>query len=100
MEQVRVLKEISQRLALFRRVEICNQLTMLFMAAAVSLTKRLADDVSNIAGSLAGIEQNLESINARGDYFPEHVHSHLRMMIESHANDDAPHYLTVFNKGT
>ncbi|KAM5357447.1 hypothetical protein ACJZ2D_016258 [Fusarium nematophilum] len=49
-----------------------------------------------MAGSLQGIEQNLNSINSRGDYFPQHVYSYVKMMIERHAHDDAEHISVDF----
>lgn len=68
------------------------------MAAVVEI-KRLADNTEMMAGTLQGIENNLSSINSRGDYFPQHVYSYVRLMIERHAHDDVPHYFFIFHEG-
>jgi hypothetical protein len=67
--------------------------------AAVAEIKRLADNTEMMAGTLQGIENNLSSINSRGDYFPQHVYSYVRMMIERHAHDGLPYYFFVFHEG-
>ena len=85
----------------YHRPDIYGQITAFFASAeAIKQIKRLADQAEKIASSVAGIEQNLQSVNARGDYFPIHVHSYVRMMIERHATDTVPHYFAVFNKGS
>ncbi|KAI1215168.1 uncharacterized protein F4807DRAFT_23991 [Annulohypoxylon truncatum] len=72
---------------------------LLTEAAAVAEIRRLADNTEKMAGSLSGIDQNLDSINSRGDYFPQHVHSYIRTMIERHSRDEMPHYFFVFHQG-
>lgn len=67
--------------------------------AAVAEIRRLADNTEKMAGSLNGIDQNLNSLNSRGDYFPQHVHSYIRTMIERHSQDEVPHYFFVFHQG-
>ncbi|RBA14406.1 hypothetical protein FPRO05_03198 [Fusarium proliferatum] len=66
--------------------------------AAVAEIKRLADNTEIMAGTLQGIENNLSSINSRGDYFPQHVYSYVRMMIERHAHEEIPHYFFIFHE--
>ncbi|KAF5648568.1 transcription factor Zn C2H2 [Fusarium sp. NRRL 52700] len=72
--------------------------SLLTNMAAVAEIKRLADNTELMAETLQGIENNLNSINARGDYFPQHVYSYVRMMIERHAHDEIPHYFFVFHE--
>ena len=85
----------------YQRPDIFGQLTAYStLYAAVKQIKRLADQAENIAGSLKGIDENMRSINARGDYFPTHVHSYIRMMIEKYSSEKVAHYFTVFNKGS
>ncbi|KAI8648044.1 hypothetical protein NCS56_01535900 [Fusarium sp. Ph1] len=79
--------------------QIFNLGSLLTDMAAVVEIKRLADNTEMMAGTLQGIENNLSSINSRGDYFPQHVYSYVRMMIERHAHDDVPHYFFVFHEG-
>ena len=72
---------------------------LLIGMAAVAEIRRLADNTEKMAGSLNGIDQNLNSLNSRGDYFPQHVHSYIRTMIERHNQDEVPHYFFVFHQG-
>lgn len=72
---------------------------LLIGMAAVAEIRRLADNTERMAGSLNGIDQNLNSLNSRGDYFPQHVHSYIRTMIERHNQDEVPHYFFRLSPG-
>jgi hypothetical protein len=96
-----ILDHLKGLLDTYRRPDLLGQIAAFFtMEEAIRQIKRLADSAEKIAGSLAGIEQNIESINLRGQYFPDDVYSYVRDMIESHSNKEVPHYFSVFNKGS
>jgi len=95
------LEDISDLLKDYHRPDILGQLAAYStLAAAVAQIKRLADHTEKMAGALNGIDENLKSINARGEFFPDSVHSYVRMKINHHSDDSVSHYFTVFNKGT
>jgi hypothetical protein len=95
----RLLKDLKDMMVSYRRPELLGQLSACsVLVAAVLQIKRLADQAEHMAGSLKGIDENIRSINAPGDYFPTHVHSYVRMMIVNHDLATVPHYFTVFNK--
>ncbi|KAJ4855533.1 uncharacterized protein T069G_11091 [Trichoderma breve] len=97
-EHNELLNNIQSQLKTYRRPDIFGQLAAFSTsAAAVYQIKRLADEVERCAGFLKGIEQNLSSHHIRGEHFPQHVHSYVRLLIEKHASDAVPHYFTVFN---
>jgi hypothetical protein len=93
-----LLKNIHNQLRNYRRPDLFGQLAAFSTsAAAVYQIKRLADQAERAAGFLQGIEQNLSSRHIRGEDFPQHVHSYVRLLIERYASDSVPHYFTVFN---
>lgn len=92
------LKELFEG---YHRSDLPNQLTGIFTSAkAIHQIRRLADQAESTAGSVIGIEQNMQSVNARGEYFPDHAHSYVRMMIERHAGEKVPHYFSLAIKPT
>lgn len=97
------LRSIADAIKTFGKPSVVGQILsiggLLTEAAAVAAIKRLADNTEKIAGSLCGIDQNLNSVNSRGDYFPQHVHSYVRTMIERHTADEVKHYFVVFHQG-
>ncbi len=99
----KTLRSIADAIKAFGKPSVVGQILgiggLLTEAGAVAAIKRLADNTEKIAGSLCGIDQNLNSVNSRGDYFPQHVHSYARTMIERHALDEVAHYFFVFHQG-
>ncbi|KAG4429218.1 hypothetical protein IFR05_015300 [Cadophora sp. M221] len=96
--QTELLENIQNQLKNYQRPEIFGQLAAFSTsAAAVYQIKRLADQTERVAGFLKGIEQNLSSHHIRGEHFPQHVHSYIRLLIERYTSDTGPHYFTVFN---
>jgi hypothetical protein len=94
------LKNIQTLLKNYRRPDILGQLVAFStFGAAVAQIKRLADHTDRMATSLSGIEENIKSLNVRGDHFPQNIHSYVRSMIETHSSDTVSHYFTVFSKG-
>ncbi len=102
--QNEMLEDICDMLQDYTRLDLIGQLSgYSILTVAVAQIKRLADMTERMANSLKSIDENLTSINTRGEYFPENVHSFLKMKILDHCNngnDGVPHYFTVFNKGT
>ncbi|KAF5250192.1 hypothetical protein FOXYS1_14928 [Fusarium oxysporum] len=99
----KLLESMAGRMQSYVKLSVAGQIfqlgSLLTDMAAVAEIKRLADNTEMMAGTLQGIENNLSSINARGDYFPQHVYSYVRMMIERHAHDEVPHYFFIFHEG-
>ncbi|EED11749.1 hypothetical protein TSTA_109280 [Talaromyces stipitatus ATCC 10500] len=96
--QNELLKNIQSQLKIYQRPDIFGQLAAISTsAAAVYQIKRLADQTERVAGFLKGIEQNLSSHHIRGEHFPQHVHSYIRLLIERYTSDTVPHYFTVLN---
>lgn len=99
-QQTELLQNIQNQLRAFQRQAVFGQLAAFSIsAAAVAQIKRLADQAERAAGSLRGIESLLESEHIRGQHFPRHVHSYIRLMMERFTMDNVPHYFTVFNHG-
>lgn len=99
-QQIELSKNIQDQLKAFQRPGLFGQLTAFSIsAAAVYQIKRLADEAGRATGSLRGIESLLESEHVRGQHFPRHVHSYIRLMIERYTSDTVPHYFAVFNHG-
>ncbi|KLU84620.1 hypothetical protein MAPG_03660 [Magnaporthiopsis poae ATCC 64411] len=103
------LHQISDDLRGFTRASVVNQLvnagSLLTNAAAVAHIKKLAEEAARIGDSLERISDNVYSVNARGEKFPQHVHSFVRSMIEKHRTAEAkppsqPHFFVVFNQST
>lgn len=95
------LGSIQKLLINFNRVNIAGQLSGIFAEAdAIAQIRRLADQAEKIAGSLTGIEQNLNAIHMQGKKFPQPVRSYVRMMIDKHSTEEVPHYFAVFHRGT
>ncbi|KAH6977672.1 hypothetical protein EDB80DRAFT_738273 [Ilyonectria destructans] len=98
--QTELLENFQSQLRTFQRREIFGQLAAFSTStAAVYQIKRLADQTERVAGSLRGIELLLKSEHVRGQHFPRHVHSYIRLLIETYTSDTIPHYFTVFNHG-
>ncbi|KFA49994.1 hypothetical protein S40293_05960 [Stachybotrys chartarum IBT 40293] len=100
-KQNTLLDSLKDLMDTYQRPDLFGQLSAYsILGEAVRQIKRLADQAEHIAGSLKGIDENIRSVNVRGNYFPVHIHSYVRMEIEKHASDTVPHYFTVFNKGS
>jgi len=100
-EMLSRLDDIKELLSTYERPDLLGQLSAYSLfAEAVAQIKRLADQAESMAGSLRGIEENLRSIDLRGDNFPIHVHAYVKMLIEKYRDDKVPHYFTVFNQGS
>ncbi|KAI0883720.1 uncharacterized protein GGS22DRAFT_194957 [Annulohypoxylon maeteangense] len=99
----KALLDIAEGIKSFSKPSVMSHISniggILTGAAAIAEIKRLADSAERIDRSLNGIDQNLYSMNSRGDYFPQHVHSYIRLMIERHSQDVVPHYFFVFHHG-
>ena len=93
-----LLENIQDQLNTFHQPDIFGQLSAFSTsAAAVYQIKRLADQAERMANSLRGIESLLRSEHTRGQHFPRHVHSYIRLLIEKNATDSVSHYFSVFN---
>ncbi|CVL09232.1 uncharacterized protein FMAN_16277 [Fusarium mangiferae] len=99
----KLLKSMAHCMQSYVNLSVTGQMfqlgSLLTDMAAVAEIKRLADNTEMMAGTLQGIENNLNSINSRGDYFPQHVYSYVKMMIERHAHNEVPHYFFIFHEG-
>lgn len=81
------LHQISDDLKAFTKASVVNQLvnagSLLTNAAAVAHIKKLAEEAARIGNSLERISDNVYSVNARGEKFPQHVHSFVRSISRS-----------------
>ena len=72
-------------------------LHLLLDAAALAVIKELGDKV---VCRLDGIEQNIRSLNMRGDKFPDHVYRCAKKLLRDCQDHDVDHFVAIFSPST